>query len=34
VADEIDVPYFTQYVAAKHRGEVTIPVTLFWHDLR
>ena len=31
VIDEIDVPYFTQYVGAKHRGEVTIPVTLYWH---
>lgn len=29
VVDEIDVPYFTEYVEAKYRGEVTVPVTLF-----
>ena len=34
VADEVDVLYFTQYVRAKHQGEVTIPITLYWHDLR
>jgi transcriptional regulator with XRE-family HTH domain len=33
VIDEVDVAYFTQYVGAKYRGEVTIPITLYWHDL-
>jgi transcriptional regulator with XRE-family HTH domain len=30
VVDEVDLPYFTQYVGAKYRGEETIPITLYW----
>ena len=32
VIDEIDLAYFTQYVGAKHRGETTIPITLYWRQ--